>query len=248
MVDRMRFAALMDVGRMRLVLGGVTLLLAAPLEADQLTVQTQAAEHTLAAAVEKQSLDGAVCTQVCFTRGERAFRYTPPAGWKVRASSGQVVLSRGKVTAQLFITVKGGSRNSTEASAEELKQFQQETAARAPASRAATLSVFPFKVGNLIVVESSASYVAGGRPQVLHRIRTFGGDWKIQAEITGPQEDVAQLDAQIAQSLCSLEVQTRQDVRNEAARREASVLAKLATVEQEHHASRRPVRGRLLSQ
>jgi hypothetical protein len=180
----------------------------------ELIVKAEGTDHALPPREEKRSTDGATSTYVVFRARDRAFRYTPPSGWQVKIGSNRAVLSHGATTATigLLLDERSSARNAGPPTPEELKLFQQETAARIPAMSVGpvTLSVLPFKIGDHVVIESTARYSSGAQPRALQRIKTCGGSWRMEAEISaGPDFD--KIANEFVRSLCSIDAETSSD-------------------------------------
>ena len=216
--------------------------------AAELTVKAQGTEYTLLSSLENQSFDGAKSRVVVFTDHNRVFRYTPPAGWQVQTAGTKVLLSRGQSTATLVVRIDDRDRATSSAvMPEQLKAFQQETATRASALTpvTATLTTLPFRIADQPVVESTAVFTAAGQPQVLQRLQTFGGIWRLEAEISGSKKQFENIATEFIQSLCSVEVQTGQELQVATSRKQTEALASLALARPEVSKDLPRTRGRI---
>jgi hypothetical protein len=115
----------------------------------------------------------------------------------------------------------------------EQRTFQQQMTAAAAAKggtgEAAAPSVLPINAGNQTLLESTVTFGTGGQRRSLQRLKSFGGDWQFEIEISGAADEFAPAAAQVLQSVCSIEVRADKQAKQlEIAEREKEVLASLA--------------------
>lgn len=213
---------------------GLTAVVLSTSSVNAQVVQAMAPDRRALQVVEnKESLDGAVMHTLLFRSKSRAFRYTPPTGWEVSPGGTNANLAKGKVTASLAIAAADYVANGEPQppSADQLKNFQKDTLARASQTGPASLlpsTSLPFKVGNQILTESTVTHERGGKFYLLQRVKSWGVDWEVELELKGPEEELRALGPGLVQSLCSIDIYRKDEQRPNAVARENEVLSKLA--------------------
>jgi hypothetical protein len=196
---------------------------------------TNSTGHPLRCTEARENFDGTKARFVTFESGHRIFRYTPPAGWQLKAVGEQSVLAKGKCTAALALIEMNDTiqRQAREPTIEEIRHFQLETIAKVPARDRGEIEpvVFSSRIANQPVLQITVSYVFSGQTYVLQRVRSWGENWRLEGENTGPKEEFEKVDAEITQSLFSIELRTEQERRTEAAQKEQAALEKMAAEE-----------------
>lgn len=177
----------------------------------------------LSARQELQQLDGASTTALVFQGRNQTLRYTPPIDWAAAISSQRVVFTKAHATAILSVCSIRGSQSTP--TPEQLQQFAQETAAILHGE--GTLSpptLLPFGLGRLIFAESTAASSATGDARYLQRVRSWGPDWQIEIEITGPEQEF-RFASGFLSSIGNMQIVGAADEQAESAAREKVALA-----------------------
>lgn len=206
----------------------------------QVVQAAQGDRRPLAPAEDRQVFDGAVSQNIVFHGKNRIFHYTPPTGWQTNLSGNRVNFTKNGVTTTLLITASDYETNAAPANPTEiqLKNFDDETLAKISSNGSATrlpVALLPFKVGNQNVAVSTVSYERSGKRHMLQRVKSWGANWQVELELTGPEKEFLAVSPSFLQSLCSIDSRTNDDRQNEAALQEKQVLAALGTPAPANH-------------
>lgn len=227
----------------------VIVLVSAPdAKADVTIKATQPGDRQMLEAREvTQVTDGATLKLVVFRGDNHVFRYTPPPNWDLSFHGGKAVCVKGKVTATVELSMPTPTSRVDHSTADEIKNFREETLSRVRGVEVNPPDLLPCKVGDQVLFEITVSYHLTGQARLLQRVKGASGSWQLEIEIDGPAKDFAQAAPDFVKSICSLETRTQEKMRSDAAILEREALSRLAaeSIRAQDAKDARKIRGRL---
>jgi hypothetical protein len=112
-----------------------------------------------------------------------------------------------------------------------LEQFARETFGRLRSEGVAPpATLLPLRLGDLILAESTVASGLPGQSRILQRVRSWGSDWQIEIEITGPEQEFKKVAPGFLESIGNMQIRSTSELQAENAAREKEALADAASV------------------